>query len=296
MDHVGFLGLGIMGRPMATRLAAAGTPLTVWSRTAAHCDDAVAAGAQRAADPDEALRRSAVMLLMLATEAAIDEVLGRGTPAFATRVAGRVIVPMGTTTPEYATRLAADVRAAGGRYVEAPVSGSRVPAETGELVAMVAGEAADLERVRPLLAPLCRSVVGCGNEPGAALRMKLAVNAYLVTTVAALAEAAHLAERLGLDLEAFCAVVDGGQLASPIARVKGAKLLRRDFTAQAAIHDVHKNSRYVVEAARACGAATPLAEVADQLYAETLAAGHGGADMAAVLLALEQRTGASVAP
>lgn len=127
--HVGFIGLGVMGRPMALRLASAGTPLVVWNRTPERAEPLRAAGAEVAADPAEVFARAEVVLLMLADEAAVDAVLGRGTPALAARVAGRTVVHMGTTSPEYSHAVEADVRAAGGRYVEAPVSGSRVPAE-----------------------------------------------------------------------------------------------------------------------------------------------------------------------
>lgn len=287
---VGFLGLGIMGRPMALNLIRAGTPLAVWSRTPAHCDEAAAAGADRASTVDDVFERCRVVILMLATDDVMDEVLGRGTADFERRVAGHTVVHMGTTAPEYAAGLAADIAAAGGSYVEAPVSGSRVPAENSELVAMIAGAPWAVDEVEPILQPMCRGVVRCGSTPGAALTMKLAVNLYLVATVAALAEAAHFAERQGLDLATFTAIIDAGQLASPIAKVKGAKLRARDFTAQAAIQDVRKNSRLVVDAARDARIAAPLAELADQLYLETLDAGFGAADMAAVVHALEART------
>jgi 3-hydroxyisobutyrate dehydrogenase len=291
-EPIGFLGLGIMGRPMAGNLARAGTPLVVWSRTPEHCDDVCASGAHRAATPDEVFARCRVVILMLATDQVVDEVLGRGTADFRRRVAGHVLVHMGTTAPEYAGALGADITAADGCYVEAPVSGSRVPAENGELVAMIAGPPETLDEVEPILQPMCRGVVRCGSVAGSALTMKLAVNLYLVTTVAALAEAAHFAQRQGLDVATFESIVNSGQLASPIAEVKGAKLRNRDFTVQAAIHDVRKNSRLVAEAARAAGIAAPLVELADQLYLETLEHGHGQDDMAAVIHALEARSDA----
>jgi 3-hydroxyisobutyrate dehydrogenase len=278
-----------MGRPMARNLAAAGTPLVVWSRTAAHCADAVEAGAHSADTAAEVFARCRVVILMLATEAAVDAVLGRGTDRFAELVEGHVVVHMGTTSREYSTGLAADVAAAGGQYVEAPVSGSRVPAEKGELVAMLAGPGDAVARVRPLLAPMCRQVVECGAVPGG-LTMKLAINLYLVTTVAALAEAVHFAQQQGLDLGTFAAVLDAGQTASGISRIKVDKLRTRDFGVQAAIHDVRKNSRLVADAARADGIAAPMVDLADDLYAETLALGYGQEDMAAVVRALEART------
>jgi 3-hydroxyisobutyrate dehydrogenase len=287
-EPIGFLGLGIMGRPMALNLARAGTPLVVWNRSPAGAEALRAAGAQVAAGPAKVFRRARTVIVMLATEAAVDEVLGRGTPAFA-MVADRTVVHMGTTSPAWSRGLAADVRAAGGRYVEAPVSGSRVPAENAELVVMLAGDPADTAQVRPLLAPMCRDAVDCGPVPGALL-MKLAVNIFLITTVTGLAEAMHFADRQGLDLARLRAVLDAGQMASSISRVKTAKLLDRDFTAQAAIADVLKNSRLVRDAARQANIAAPLLDVCQDLYGETLALGHGGEDMVAVVTALESRT------
>ena len=128
---VGFIGLGVMGEPMALNLARAGTALVVWNRTAAKNEVLRAAGARVATSPAEVFRQARVVILMLADDAAIDSVLGRGTPDFGANVAQHTIVHMGTTSPEYSRGLEADVRAAGGSYVEAPVSGSRKPAEAG---------------------------------------------------------------------------------------------------------------------------------------------------------------------
>ncbi|GAA4516164.1 MULTISPECIES: NAD(P)-dependent oxidoreductase [Nonomuraea] len=287
--NVGFLGLGLMGQPMAVNLARAGIPLVVWNRTPGRCDPVRAAGAEVAASPDEVLRRARVSILMLADESAMDTVLGRGTPRFAGNVAGRVIVHMGTTSPGYSAGLEADVLAAGGGYVESPVSGSRRPAEEGRLVAMLAGGAGTVEEVRPLLRPMCAEAFDCGPVPGALL-MKLAVNVFLITTVTGLAEAVHFARGHGLDVHRLREVLDSGPMASDVSRTKAAKLAREDFTAQAAIADVLKNNRLIAEAARERGLASPLLDVCHALFGETLALGHGAQDMAAVIHALENRT------
>ncbi|GIH16162.1 NAD(P)-dependent oxidoreductase [Rugosimonospora africana] len=286
---VGFIGLGLMGEPMARNLVRAGTPLVVWNRTAAKCERLRAAGARVAADPAGVFAAADVVLLMLAGPEAIDGVLGRDTPGFAANVAGHTIVHMGTTTPSYSRGLEIDVVAAGGRYVEAPVSGSRTPAEAGELVAMLAGDPAAIREVRPLLAPMCREAVDCGPVPNA-LRMKLAVNLYLITMVTGLAEAVHFADRHGLDLRQFLDVLDAGPMASSVSRIKAHKLVDHDFAAQAAAADVLMNNRLVADAARESGLASPLLDVCLELFTETVAAGHGGADMIAVVRAIEART------
>ncbi|MFF9089031.1 NAD(P)-dependent oxidoreductase [Streptomyces sp. NPDC014991] len=286
---VGFIGLGVMGRPMALRLVSAGTPLVVWNRTPERAGELRAAGAEVATDPGEVFARAETVLLMLADGTAVDAVLGRGTPALAGRVAGRTVVHMGTTSPEYSHALEAEIRAAGGRYVEAPVSGSRVPAEQGQLVALLAGERDAVNTVRPLLDPMCRETFVCGPAPGALL-MKLSVNLFLITQVTGLAEAFHFAERQGLDRGLFLDVLDAGPMASGVFRMKAPKLRERDFAVQAAALDVLKNNRLIAEAARTAGLASPLLDVCHSLFEETVAQGHGGADMVAVLRAIEART------
>lgn len=287
--HTGFVGLGVMGQPMALNLSRAGEPLLVWNRTPARCEPLRAAGADIAASAADVFARARVVILMLADENAVDAVLGRGTRDFAARVAGHVIVHMGTTSPAYSGGLQDDIRAAGGRYVEAPVSGSRVPAEQGQLVAMLAGDADAVEAVRPLLAPLRRETFDCGDVPGA-LQMKLSVNLFLITLVTGLAEAFHFADRHGLDRRRFLDVLDAGPMASPVSRVKAPKLLARDFAVQAAAADVLKNNQLIAEAARKAGLASPLLDVCHTLFEETVTQGHGGEDMVAVLHALEART------
>ncbi|WP_333748818.1 NAD(P)-dependent oxidoreductase [Streptomyces sp. IBSBF 2394] len=289
MRLVGFIGLGIMGQPMALRLARAGTPLVVHNRTPSRAAPLRAAGARVASGPAEVFDRADTVILMLADGPAVDTVLARGTAEFATRVARHIVVHMGTTSPEYSHDLEADIRAAGGRYVEAPVSGSRVPAETGALVAMLAGEESAVARVRPVLAPLCRDTFFCGPAPNALLT-KLAVNLFLITLVTGLTEAFHFAERHDLDRRRFLDVLDAGPMASAVSRMKAPKLLDGDFTAQAAASDVLKNNRLIAEAARATGLASPLLDASHALFEETVSLGHGGEDMVAVLRALEART------
>lgn len=286
---VGFIGLGTMGEPMALNLVKAGTPLLAWNRSPAKAEALAAAGAEIAADAAHVLARAAITILMLADRQAIDAVLDRGGADFASRVHGRTIVHMGTTAPAYSRALEADIRAAGGRYVESPVSGSRKPAEAGQLVAMLAGDADAIAGVRPLLAPMCRETVVCGAVPNALL-MKLSVNTFLISMVTGLAEAVHFADRHGLDLGQLVAALDAGPMASDVSRAKAPKLVGRDFTVQAAIPDVLKNDRLIVEAAREAGIASPLLDVCYALYRETLTLGHGDADMAAVLNAIEARS------
>jgi len=136
---------------------------------------------------------------------------------------------------------------------------------------------------------MCREAFDCGAVPGALL-MKLSVNLFLITQVTGLTEAFHFADRHGLDRRRFLDVLDAGPMASAVSRMKAPKLLARDFAVQAAAADVLKNNRLIAQAARKAGLASPLLDVCHALFGETVAGGHGGEDMVAVLCALETRT------
>jgi 3-hydroxyisobutyrate dehydrogenase len=290
---IGFIGLGSMGEPMALNLVRAGTEVLVWNRTPSKCVPLAQAGAMVANEVDEVFERCALVILMLGDGSSIDAVLGRGKPEFSAHVAGRTMVHMGTTSPEYSCTLETDIVSAGGGYVEAPVSGSRTPAEAGELVAMMAGAELQVEEVLPLLKPMCREIIRCGAVPNALL-MKLSINIFLITMVTGLVEAVHFAQRQGVDMQKFLSVLNAGPMSSAVSRVKTLKLISGDFAAQASIRDVLKNNQLVAEAARSASIASPLLDVCHTLFAETLALGHGKEDMVAVLRALERRTSSLV--
>ena len=292
--RLGLLGLGHMGEPIAANLVRAGVPLTVWNRTREKAARLETLGAQALPSAAEVFARCDVVIMMLANAAAIDDVLGRDGDGFGVPVGGTTVVNMGTVSPHYSQRLGEGLQDAGARYVECPVSGSRVPAEAGQLVAMLAGDPEAVALFEPFLAPVCSSVFRCGQVPNA-LRTKLAVNVFLISMVAGLAESVRFAEAAHLDLEVFGAILDAGPMASPTSRTKLAMLLAGDHEAQAAIHDVHTNSRLILDAARGFGATSPLLTVCEALLRETQDLGLADADMVAVLEAIRARDGASSA-
>ncbi|QPC92622.1 NAD(P)-dependent oxidoreductase [Mesorhizobium sp. INR15] len=288
--RIGFVGLGSMGSAMALNLVKA-RPLTVWNRSVEKTMPLQQAGASVPENLDELFASTEVVILMLADDQAIDSVLDRSGPKFTTRVANHVIVHMGTTSPRYSLELDKEITAAGGSYVEAPVSGSRKPAEAGQLIAMVAGQPSAISGLEPILASMCKTSIVCGAVPKALL-MKLAVNTFLLATVTGLSEAIHFAKQSELDLDQLVEILAAGQMASDISRLKAPKLVKRDFSPHAAIADVLKNGNLISEAARQGGIALPLLDICRDLYEETLALGHGKLDMIAVVQAIEARTAA----
>jgi 3-hydroxyisobutyrate dehydrogenase len=180
------------------------------------------------------------------------------------------------------------VRRRGARYVEAPVSGSRGPAERGELVGMLAGrDEAAIDAARSLLGASGRLVVRCGGVPGA-LRMKLAVNHYLIATVTALAETVHAARCAGIDVALLRDILDAGPMASAVSRAKLDMLVRDDFAPQAAIRDVATIAALVAMQARRCGAQAPLIDICADLYRRALERGAGERDMIGVVSAFDR--------
>lgn len=274
---------------MATRLHDAGADLVAWNRSRPARERMRLRGARVAESAAEAIASADVVVMMLANGVVIDEVLGRTKHGFAIDLKGKIVVNMGTVAPSYSRALHDDLSAECVRFVEAPVSGSKAPAHSGELVAMLAGDPESLERVEELLGPLTSSVVRCGEVP-LALETKLAVNTFLITMVTGLAEALAYGERRGVDLTLLSRILDAGPMASTVSRGKLAKLLDGDLTAQASIHDVRYNSRLILDAARQVSAAMPLLALAEELLAESEALGHGNADMITVIEAIRVRS------
>jgi 3-hydroxyisobutyrate dehydrogenase len=286
---LGFIGLGTMGQPMALNLTRAGHPLTVWHRSPQKCVPLSDAGATIVDDVADVFRRSDVVFLMLIDSAAVDHVLRRGTPSFAAQLSGRTVVNMSSVEPHYSSGLEKDIKDAGGRFVEAPVSGSRVPAETGQLVAMVAGDLSVVSDVSPLLRPMCHEIVFCGSA-GSGLRMKLAVNIFMLVLATGLAEAVHFADRQKLDRQLLQRILNAGPMSSAFSRIKLAKLVADDFSAQALARDGCNSTRLITDAARDAHIAASLMDVCRELYEETVALGHGSSDMISVIRAIEARS------
>lgn len=201
---------------------------------------------------------------------------------------GRLIVNTGTAPPGWSAGLAAEVAEADGRYVEAPVSGSRQQARERRLVAMLSGERPDVTVARELLDPICHASFDCGAVPGA-LQMKLAVNLFMIVMVSGLVEAFHFAELAGIDQKVLRDVLAASPMASNVSQVKADKLVARDWAAQAAIADVLKNVDLVREASTQSGATTSLIDICRNLYGSALADGDGGLDMVALSNVLHRR-------
>ena len=289
---VGFIGLGTMGDPMARNLCHAGIPVVVWNRTANKAETLAAAGAVVAQDVGEVFAQAQTIILMLGTQEAVDTVLARGTPPFGTYVSSSTIVQMGTLPANYSLALAQEIEAAGGTYVEAPVSGSRGPAQAGQLVALTAGPAEAIERLVPLLQPMCRTVIPCGPVPQAMV-LKIASNHLVYTMLVGLAETVHLARRQGVDPDLLLNLLSVGPMSSDLVRMKLPKLIASEFSAQASLATTAIGIEIVRDSARHSGAATPLCDACAVLVNEPMDLGLHDYDAIGVVRAIEARANES---
>lgn len=280
-ERLGFVGLGDMGRPMASRLARAGMRPLLWARRAESAADILPLGAELAPDIATLCAGADTICVMLADSAALDSVFARGTEHFAALLSGKTLVQMGTTAPGYSAALGAEITGIGGTYVELPVSGSTGPAAEGQLVAMAAGDPGDIARITPLVAPMVASVIPCGAVPKA-LAMKLAVNAYLVGLVGGLIEAVDFAEASDLDLATLQHILEAGPMDNAVTRSKLPKLMATDYAPQGSVRQALNNTRMITEAGAALGAPMAVNMAVRKLYEMAQAEGMEALDMVAI--------------
>ncbi|KAI0595013.1 hypothetical protein F4775DRAFT_595646 [Biscogniauxia sp. FL1348] len=275
--RVGFLGLGVMGTPMAMNLARK-SQLTVWNRSASKCLPLQKVGARIAATPAEAVAESDIIFVMLFDGPAIQSILDDG---FKKALGGKILVNTSSVPADFSRHLAKEVQDAGGHFIEMPVSGSKGPAEQGQLVGMMAGDPVVAERIRPVLEPITATAVYCGPI-GTGLMTKYAVNLVAITMTCGLGEAMNLARAQGLNLEAFKQILDAGPMASAYSKVKTSKMLSQDWSAQAGIADCYNSTQLIETAAKESKAQAPLIHLCGLLYKHAVQSGLGDEDMIAV--------------
>ena len=276
MTTVALLGTGIMGSGMGRSLARAGLDVTVWNRSA---DKARALDLPVADDVAAAVRDKDVVVTMLFDVESVAAVMREALPAMRDDA---VWVQASTVGLEGTTELAGLAVEHGIAYVDAPVLGTRQPAENGQLTVLAAGPSTTRERIAPVLDAISAKVVWVGEEPGAGHRLKLVANAWVLSITAATAQSVALAEGLGLDPRQFLDLIAGGPLDSGYAQLKGKAMLSGDFTPAFALSGATKDAGLIRAAAAAAGVATDLVEALEKLFA---AAGDQDDDMAAVIRA-----------
>ncbi|MDA8392274.1 MAG: NAD(P)-dependent oxidoreductase [Actinomycetota bacterium] len=285
--RTGFVGTGLMGAPMARTLLRDGFPLTVWNRTEKRASEVLSAGAKWAWSPSEVAGASEVVVTMVSDDAAVEEtVLGPG-GLVEGMAEGSVLVEMSTTSPAAMESLASRLRERGVALVDAPVFGSTEPAASGDLWTVVGAEAADLERVRPLLASMCQSVFHMG-PPGAGSLMKVSGNLVVTGMLALLGESLSLGRAGGLDPRGMLAVLHEIDFSSPLYDGKGAQILDGDFRPRFPLKHALKDVRLADAVGQQLKVPLRGVEGFQHDFAAAVEAGHGEEDCAAVIKAVAE--------
>ena len=278
---VALLGTGTMGAGMARNIAAAGIPLRVWNRTRAKAEPLAEAGAEVADSPAEAVRDADIVLTMLFDADSVEATLAE---ARAGLRQGAVLLQQSTVGVEGADRLAETADELGLVYVDAPVLGTRKPAEDGTLVILASGPDEAQDVVAPVFDAIGSRTVWVGPA-GQGTRLKLVANSWVLTVVEGIAESLTLARALGVEPRRFLEVVKGGAMDAPYVQLKGNAMLDGDFTPAFGLDGAAKDAGLIVDAARAAGADLAVIEAVQQHFARALAAGHGDKDLSATFLA-----------
>ncbi|MEV7378090.1 2-hydroxy-3-oxopropionate reductase [Streptomyces lydicus] len=282
MSTIGFLGLGIMGSPMAVNLARAGHAVTGWNRSPGRADALVAAGGKEAGSIAEAVRDADVVITMVPASPQVEAVAYGPDGILENARGGALFIDHSSITPRTSVDLAEAAAAKGIRVLDAPVSGGEAGAVEGALSIMVGGERADFDAARPVLDAVGTTVVHCGPH-GAGQTVKAANQLIVAVNLQALAEAVVFLEKSGVDLPAALEVLSGGLAGSTVLTRKKDALLTGDFRPGFKLELHHKDMGIVTDAARTVGAALPVGAAAAQLVASAVARGDGALDHSALL-------------
>lgn len=270
---IGFIGLGIMGRPMAGHLLRGGHPLTVYNRTRSKTAELQAQGAAVAESPAEVAALSEIVIVMVTDTPDVRQVVEGPRGVIEGVRPGSVVVDMSTISPQAERALDEALRARGAALVDAPVSGGDVGAREATLAIMAGGDPQVFERVRPVLGLLGKSITYCGPS-GSGQIAKLSNQILVSVTLLAVSEALVFARKNGLDPSTMISAVSGGAAQSWQLTNLGPRIIKRDFAPGFMVDLVQKDLRLVLEASGGAGVSLPATALVHQLFGSSQA--HGG--------------------
>jgi len=287
--RVAFLGLGIMGRAMATNLVKAGHEVTVWNRSAGKEVE----GARLAATPAEAAQGTEVVWLCVSDTAAVESVLFGPDGVEPSLTEGMIIADSSTISPSATRKFAERLQKKGVHYVDSPVTGSKTGAEGGTLLFIVGGDEAVIEQLKPLYAAMGKKIFRIG-ETGKGQSAKLVMNLQIALIYEGFAEALTLAAKLGVDAEKLMPLVHASMVKSGVVEYKEPFVLSRDFSANFPLRLMRKDIRLALDAAKEARVKLPGLETVEEVYDLAVEDGHADLDYAATLLLLEKWAGVEV--
>lgn len=281
--RVAYLGLGIMGRAMASNLVKAGHEVTVWNRSAGKD----VPGARTAASPADAARGAEVVWMCVSDTQAVEGLLFGPQGVEESLAPGMIVVDSSTISPTSTRKFAERVTARGAQYVDAPMTGSKAGAEAGTLIFIVGGDDAALEALKPLFAAMGKKIFRMG-ETGKGQATKLVMNLQIALIYEGFAEALTLATKLGVSAESLIPLINASMVNSGVVEYKAPFVLKRDFSPNFPLRLMHKDLRLVLDAAREVRVKLPGVETVEEIYEMASEEGNENLDYAATLMLLEK--------
>jgi 2-hydroxy-3-oxopropionate reductase len=278
---IGFIGLGLMGKPMAGNLLKAGFPVVVWNRTKARADELVHEGARLGASPRDVAAQADVLITIVSDPPAVEQIMWGADGVLAGLRRGSTMIDSSTISPDLARRAAAACTEKGADYLDAPVTGGDWGAKKGELIFMIGGKAEVFERVKPVFEALGKRFFLLGPN-GAGQTVKLAMNLILALEVEALAEALALVGKAGIAGEKLVEVMQSSMARAGVLDVKAPSMLKNEFPASFPLRLMHKDIRLALELASKEGITLPAAAAAFGTYGAVKESSKDDPDYAAV--------------
>jgi 3-hydroxyisobutyrate dehydrogenase-like beta-hydroxyacid dehydrogenase len=289
-QKVGFMGLGIMGSAMAANILKAGYPLTVYNRTRTKADPLAQAGA-KVVDSPLALAESAdVIIAMVTGPEALYELLWGEMGAAEGFTPEKVFINMSSVAPSFTVEMAKTLAPSGARFIDAPVSGTKKPAEDGTLVILAGGSQERVRQLEPLLSTMGKKVIYCGRI-GQGSMMKMFINLLLGVMMEGFAEALNFGRLGGLDFDSMLETVASGAMNAPMFQVKAPLIKEKNFPAAFPLKHLAKDCKFVVDTAYEIGAPVPVGQVLLHLNRLGWAQGWGDEDISAIAKVMEYLSG-----
>lgn len=292
MTDIAFIGLGIMGSPMAVHLADAGHSVAGYNRTPDKAQPLVDAGGRAAESIADAVRDAEVVCVMVPDSPDVEAVLAGDGGVFESASPGTLVIDFSSIRPDVSAALAEQATARGFRILDAPVSGGEAGAVNAALSIMVGGSADDFEAAKPVFDAVGKTVVHVGPS-GSGQTVKAANQLIVAANIQALSEAVVFLEAYGVDTKAALEVLGGGLAGSKVLDQKKENMLSRSFTPGFRIALHHKDMGIVTSAAREAGVVVPLGSLVAQLMGSALANGDGALDHSGLLRGVERLSGVS---
>jgi len=292
-ETIGFIGLGIMGQPMALNLAKAGHKLAVYNRTPGKTAALEAAGARVAATPADAARDASVVMIIVSDSAAVENVVTGKDGILDTLRSGTIVIDSSTISPAVSRKMACLAAGKGASWLDAAVTGSKHGAEKGELTFMAGGDRATFDRALPILQVLGKKHIYCGLH-GLGLSAKLAQNTIQATMLEVFCEGFVLAVKAGVRPETMLEIIQSSLARAGLTDFKAPFIFKGDFTPYFPLKLMHKDLELAAEAAYAQGVPMPVLGAVKEVYMEAKAKGKGEMDYAAVVTLLEEFAGVKV--